>query len=111
MSGGVCFWSTDVDGIYKFKNKNEFLAIRKKQFKTTGGTDANCLFQWLKDNKRKFKTKLVIVITDGYFSEVKKELRPGRGTETVWIITENSGENYRDHDFGFGKVAPLVPKK
>ena len=111
ISGGVCFWSTDVDGIYKFKNKNEFLAIRKQQFKTTGGTDANCLFQWIKDNKRKFKTKLVIVITDGCFSEVKKELRPGRGTETVWIITENSGENYRDYDFGFGKVAPLVPKK
>ena len=51
------------------------------------------------------------MITDGYFSEVKKDLRPGRGTETVWIITENSGENYRDHDFGFGKVAPLIPKK
>lgn len=111
ISGGVCFWSTDVDGIYKFKNKNEFLAIKNQQFKTTGGTDANCLFSWLKENKRKLKTKLVIVITDGYFSEVKKDLRPGRGTETVWIITENSGENYRDYDFGFGKVAPLIPKK
>lgn len=109
LTGCVCYWSTNVDGPYPFKNSRDLVALRNKGYKSTGGTDANQLFEWIKSRGRKHAPKLVIVLTDGCFAPLRAELKP-RGCETLWIITD-AGSDYRKHKFTFGKVAPLIPKR
>ena len=109
LTGCVCYWSTIIDGPYPFKNARDLVALRKKGYQTSGGTDANKLFEWIKGRGRRHAPKLVIVLTDGAFAPLKRELKP-KSCETLWIITDSS-VNYRDFKFTFGKVAPLIPKK
>lgn len=109
LSGYVLFWSTEVDKPYKFKNSKDLIKVRNTQYKSTGGTDARCVFNYFKSRACKNKPNLVIMITDGYFSHVGKEYYPG--CETLWILTDRE-RDYRKFDgCDFGKVAPLIPKK
>lgn len=107
LTGSVMYWSTMVDGPYEFKSARDLVKLRNQKYKSSGGTDPTCLFRWFQENRRKHKPKLVIVITDGYFSAIDKSYRP-KECETLWIITKG---NYRDYKPSFGKVAPLIPKK
>lgn len=109
LTGCVCYWSTQVDGPYPFKNSRDLVTLRNKGYKSTGGTDANQLFEWIKSRGRKHAPKLVIVLTDGCFAPLRAELRP-KGCETLWVITD-AGSDYRKFKFTFGKVAPLIPKR
>ena len=109
LTGFVLFWSTQVNEPIPFKNSRELVKIRDaKAFDSTGGTDPTCVFKFFKSKACKKKPNLVIMITDGYFSPLERNMKPR--CETLWIITDNT-RNYRELNFSFGKVAPLIPKK
>lgn len=107
IKGYVMFWSTSIDEPKPFKNSSELIKIRNNKYKSSGGTDPTCVFNFFKSKQCREKPNLVIMITDGYFTMPPKELRPR--CETLWIITDKE-RNYKMFKPSFGKVAPLIPK-
>lgn len=89
-------WSTHVGDLKEYDKKN-IKDIVNYKIKTSYGTDANCVFEYLEDNK--CKVDQLIVFTDGYFSNLKKQAEWGKKYDTLWVIFGN--DNWKQP---FGKM-------
>ena len=96
----IAYWHTKVDGVYKNIRNNEKLFKCKP--KHTGGTDINCVYRYLAENK--IKPGVMIILTDGYFGSVTEPLGslPKR---TIYVLSEQGS---RDEEIkNYGKLARL----
>ena len=73
-------WNTTVDNTYVLENSNED-EIRKLNLHGGGGTNINCLFKEV--NKKHQSTRLLLILTDGYFGEITEPIRHN----LVWVLT------------------------
>jgi predicted metal-dependent peptidase len=65
----ICYWDTEVTDIYKkiANEKDIFNSLPKH----SGGTDINCVYRWIKENK--VKPDVMLVLTDGFFGELSQQ--------------------------------------
>ena len=63
----ICYWDTKVTDIYKkITNEKEIFNSLPKH---SGGTDINCVYRWLGENK--VKPDVMLILTDGYFGTLE----------------------------------------
>lgn len=106
----MLYWDTAVRTDVAFKNVDEALSIKPAG---GGGTDANCVFEYITSVKYKKTHKgkqpqLVIVFTDGYFGKIRSEFKTKFNSKTVWVVLRDTINGYKTRekfDAPFGKSA------
>ena len=65
----ICYWDTEVTDVHKkiANEKDIFNSLPKH----SGGTDINCVYRWIKENK--VKPDVMLVLTDGFFGELGQQ--------------------------------------
>lgn len=98
----ICYWDTQVTEVYKkIRSEKQVLECQPHH---SGGTDINCVYRWMEENR--VKPDVMLILTDGYFGTVSDAnrhlLRP---RDTVLCISNDSqNEEYAK----IGKVCRLI---
>lgn len=97
----IAYWDTTVNSVYpKITDEKE---IENSLPKSTGGTDINCVYAWLRENNT--KPDVMLVLTDGYFGNATDvELVRKMRRKTVMVLSQNTGGSEFEK---YGKVALL----
>ena len=100
----VLYWDTQVRAIYPFENPDELL---NKKPMGGGGTDANCIFRYFEETKEyriglKKRPNIIIVFTDGYFSDIEEKYKKYK--DTIWILDHTGYDCFKAP---FGTKAPI----
>ena len=99
----LVYWDTRVTDIYK--NIRGEKDILKSVPKHSGGTDINCVYQWIAENK--LKPDVLIILTDGYYGMLQEANRiPSLRKKTILVISGN-GAVINDEMKKLGKVTRL----
>lgn len=85
MRGMVSFFDVTVSKPIPIKGLREFLKVGVPL--PCGGTSFDCMFQYAVANRRKFKPKGIIILTDGCAMFPKKNPLPD--VPVLWIIVDN----------------------
>ena len=104
--GEIIYWDTSVSSTGTFKDRRSLV---RTSVKGGGGTDINCLFEYLdKKYPRKYnKPSLVLVMTDGYFGTLKEDYVK-RYKNVIWAITEEDYNAFKKPENG--KLAVIENK-
>jgi len=83
----ICYWDTQVTDVYrKIRGEKHILECQPHH---SGGTDINCVFNWMAENR--VRPDILLILTDGFFGQVspvnQKRLRP---RDTVLVISNDS---------------------
>ena len=98
----ICYWDTKVTDIYKKIAKED--DILKSLPRHSGGTDINCVYKWLKENK--VRPDVMLILTDGYFGRLDRSLFfPSAGKKTILVLSGSIQIN--DDMKAMGKIARL----
>lgn len=91
----IAFWDTEVTDVYKGITKKE--DILKCMANHSGGTNINCVYDYLKDNH--IKPEVMIILTDGYFGTL---LNPDKKLKekTILVLSEESADIPDNNDIG-----------
>ena len=81
------------------KNREKILECRPKH---SGGTDINCVYTYLRENK--IKPGVMIILTDGYYGRLNEPAGKLR-KRTILVISENGAVIDEKNDIG--KLARL----
>ena len=99
----ICYWDTQVTDVYKKILKED--DILKSQPSHSGGTDINCVYQWLKENR--VRPDIMLILTDGYFGSLDRSLFiPSLGKKTILVLS--SSIPVSDDMKRIGKITRLV---
>ena len=83
----ICYWDTKVTDIYK-KVTSE-ADILKSLPHHSGGTDINCVYAWIKENR--VKPDVMLVLTDGYFGRLNQEyFSPSLRKKTILVLSNSN---------------------
>ena len=104
--GEIIYWDTSVSSTGTFKDRRSLV---RTSVKGGGGTDINCLFEYLdKKYPRKYnKPSLILVMTDGYFGTLKEDYVK-RYKNVIWAITEEDYNAFKKPENG--KLAVIENK-
>ena len=91
----IGFWDTEVSEVYR--NVRGTRQILECIPHSSGGTDINCVYRYLDENK--LKPEVMLILTDGYFGELRKK-SPRLAKRTILVITENGAEFERNNNIG-----------
>ena len=94
------FWDTSVSAVYK--NIRSADKILKCVPKTTGGTDINCIYQYIRSEN--IKPVVMLILTDGYFGKLNENIGKLR-SNTILVISNNGAKI--DKSNNIGKLARL----
>ena len=98
----ICYWDTSVTNVYKkIRRTEDILTCIPHSF---GGTDINCVYDWI--HKNKVKPDVMLILTDGYFGPLttpsfNHQLRK----KTILVLNSNIAIN--DDMKKIGKIAKL----
>ena len=98
----ICYWDTAVTEVYtKIRTEKQVLECQPKH---SGGTDINCVFNWMEE--KHVRPDIMLIMTDGYFGNVSPENRRRlRPRDTVLVISNDSvNVQYKE----IGKVCRLI---
>ncbi len=97
----IVYWDTQVHDIYKDISKPE--DVIKALPKHSGGTDINCVYRWIRDNK--LKPDVMLILTDGYFGMLNQsDFVPTLKKNTILVLSSA----YRTSDMDMiGRIAEL----
>ena len=107
LDAEMIYWDTQVTNVGSFNNLKQLIQIKPKGF---GGTDPNCVFQYLtretdfRGEKEKSLVKnisAVLIFTDGCFGNINTKYAPYFNKNTIWVLNEGSAPFIAP----FGKVA------
>ena len=71
------------DTYLKIRTEKDILKCTPKH---SGGTDINCVYNWIRDNK--VKPDVMIILTDGYFGELETDAYlPKYKKKTVLVLS------------------------
>ena len=98
----LAYWDTEVTDVYrKIRTKKE---LEDSKPMHSGGTDINCVFQWM--DQEKIKPDVLLILTDGYFGVLKPQYhRRSLRDRTILVLSES--RNNTDAMRKIGKVAVL----
>lgn len=102
VDADLIYWDTRVRAVYPFKEVEDIL--HKKPL-GGGGTDANCIYEYIENNKDykvgiKQKPNVILIFTDGCIPNMEDKYYKYK--DTIWIVNENP-----KWKAPFGKTAPL----
>lgn len=98
----ICYWNTSVSDVYM--NIPDEKALLKAVPKHSGGTDINCVYRWINENK--IKPEVMLILTDGYFGKLDDSVfRPSLREKTILVLSE--GIMINDDMKKIGKIARL----
>ena len=98
----ICYWDTRVTDVYKkiTKEKDIWNSISRH----SGGTDINCVYQWISENK--IKPDVMLILTDGFFGELEQQYYK-RTLSQKTILILSSGITVTESMKRIGKIARL----
>ena len=96
----IGFWDTRVSEVYR--NVRGTKQILECVPHSTGGTDINCIYEYLRTNR--IKPEVMLILTDGYFGEVAENIG-SLPKKTILVISEDGRAMERNN--GIGKLARL----
>lgn len=80
----ICYWDTQVTDVYKKVLRED--DILKSLPSHSGGTDINCVYRWLQENK--VRPDVMLILTDGYFGRVDRSLfLPSLRRKTILVLS------------------------
>ncbi len=95
----LAYWDTEVGRVYKnIKNTQELL---KAMPDSSGGTDVNCVYRYINENK--IKPGVLLILTDGYFGECRENVASLK-KKTIIVLSESSDDREARK---LGRVADL----
>ena len=98
----ICYWDTAVTEVYK--NIRREADILKCIPHHSGGTDINCVYQWIQDNR--VKPDVMLILTDGYFGKLTTSaFKQSFGKKTILVL--NSDVMINADMKRIGKIAKL----
>lgn len=102
----ICYWDTSVGDVYR--NIRTEKALKQCIPHHSGGTDINCVYEWIRNNK--VKPGVMLILTDGMYGRVTTENRmPSLKRKTILVISEERFVNQGMKELG--KVATLEEDK
>lgn len=82
----ICYWNTSVTDVYKKIRYND--NILKYIPLHSGGTDINCVYNWIESNK--VKPDVMLILTDGYFGKLETPaFKRQLGKKTILVLSSN----------------------
>ena len=98
----ICYWDTAVTDVYKkIRPKDDILKCVPHH---SGGTDINCVYQWIHENR--VKPGVMLILTDGLFGRLTTPtFRRQLGKKTILILSSDVMIN--DDMKKMGKIAKL----
>jgi len=96
----VCYWDTAVGDVYRgIRSQKELMNCLPHH---SGGTNINCVYEWIKANK--VKPSVMLILTDGMYGRVTSEnYMPSLRRKTILVI---SNKDYVREDMKeLGKIA------
>ena len=104
-SMNLAYWNTEVTDVYRS------IKSEKKLWEciphSSGGTDINCVYRWIKQNR--IKPEVMLVLTDGYFGKLEEENAHLR-RKTIVVLSQDSARA-DDNIRAVGKPAMLQEEK
>ena len=98
----ICYWNTSVSDVYM--NIPDEKALLKAVPKHSGGTNINCVYRWINENK--IKPEVMLILTDGYFGKLDDSVfRPSLRGKTILVLSE--GIMINDDMTKIGKIVRL----
>ncbi len=98
----ICYWDTQVTDVYRKLLKED--DVLKSIPRHSGGTDVNCVYRWLRENK--VDPDVMLILTDGYFGTLDKRVfKPSLGKKTILVLSGGISEN--DDMKRMGKITRL----
>ncbi len=82
----ICYWDTKVTDIYKKIIKED--DIFKSLPNHAGGTDINCVYNWISENK--VKPDVMLILTDGYFGNITTSAFGKRLSKKTILVLNSS---------------------
>ena len=82
----ICYWDTEVTDVYnKITDEKEIFNSLPKH---SGGTDINCVYRWMGENK--VKPDVMLILTDGYFGTLESRFFSNSlSRKTILVISGN----------------------
>lgn len=96
----LIMFDTSVQDVKEFQLTNP---VNYVDFKGRGGTDPECVFEYIRDNK--IKPKLLVILSDMDFTPLDASLKPDY--PVLWV----SYKAYRDPVVNFGKLVIMPESK
>lgn len=82
----VGYWDTSVTDVYRNIRREE--DVLKCVPRHSGGTDINCVYQWIRENK--VKPDVMLILTDGYFGRLTTPtFSRTLGKKTVLVLSSD----------------------
>lgn len=99
----ICYWDTQVTDVYRrILRENDIL---KSLPSHSGGTDINCVYRWLKENR--VRPDVMLILTDGVFGHVDRSLfLPSLRRKTILVLSSAILTN--DDLKAVGRITRLV---
>ncbi len=98
----ICYWDTSVTEVYKkILCEDEILKCIPHH---SGGTDINCVYDWIAQNK--VKPDVMLILTDGYFGNLTTSaFSRNLGKKTILVLSSDIAVN--EDMKKIGKIAKL----
>ena len=99
----LAYWDTKVTDIYKnIKGEQNILNSLPHH---SGGTDINCVYRWIAENK--VKPDVMVILTDGYYGTLQESNRiPSLRKKTILVLSKR-GATINEEMKKLGKVTKL----
>ena len=82
----IAFWDIEVSEV--FRNISNEKELRNVIPRHSGGTDINCVYDWIRE--KRIKPEVLLILTDGYFGELKPEYPlPGFRRKTILVLSRD----------------------
>ncbi len=94
-SYNIAFWDVQVSDVYR--NIRTADQILKCIPRSSGGTDINCVYSYLEDNK--IKPELMLILTDGYFGELISNTGDLK-KRTILVLSDSNCRIGKDNEIG-----------
>ena len=82
----ICYWDTKVTDVYKMIIKED--DIFKSLPRHSGGTDINCVYNWMAENK--VKPDVMLILTDGYFGRIRSPYFSKKLSQKTILVLNSS---------------------
>ena len=81
----IAYWDTSVTDVYR--NIDSVAKLRECMPKHSGGTNINCVYQWIEDNK--IKPDVLLILTDGWFGVLMDRYRKRKLRDRTILVLSN----------------------
>ena len=91
----IAFWDTSVTDVYK--NVCDKEEVLKCMPNSSGGTDINCVYKYINENK--IKPEVMLILTDGYFGNLKQPVGKLK-SKTILVLSEDGADIQEKNEIG-----------